>query len=67
MRAGRAIRAETRDRNLPPCHCGHSQLQHREYAPTWSIVEGELVETPHPNYRPGLFKCDHCSCEIDKS
>jgi hypothetical protein len=32
----------------------------------WDRTEDDFVETRHPKYRPALFKCDVCDCEVQK-
>lgn len=27
---------------------------------------GCTAEVRHPNYKPFLFRCDHCECEVQK-
>lgn len=54
-----------------PCPtCGHRE-GHREYPSTWKTNDDgtELIEVPHPKYKPLLFACtaDGCECEIQKS
>lgn len=46
--------------------CGHAHREHREYAPTFELVDGEIVEVEHEKYEAGLFAChvDGCDCEI---
>lgn len=53
-----------------PCPgCGHVTGGHRELASSWDLVEGQIVETPHPDHVPGQFHCtaDGCSCVIGSS
>jgi len=61
---GRALRDAARDERLGAilCTCGHSAFEHREWASTWVIVYGEIVELRHPNYRPAVFHCQLCDC-----
>ena len=44
------------------CECKHRIGDHREFRSTWAVVDGVPVEVRHPEYEPGLFKCDHCEC-----
>jgi hypothetical protein len=62
MTTGRAVREAQRLARERPCPCGHGLPDHRELQPTRAIVDGELVETPHPDYLPGRFHCVHCAC-----
>lgn len=58
------------ERSAAPCpSCGHPHSQHLEYPPSYELVDGEIRETEHPLYRPGLFACrvDGCDCTIDHS
>ena len=64
----RKIQAAERRENLPCDGCSHPSYLHREYQATWAFVDGELIETPHPRYRPTLFVCnqDGCGCEVQR-
>lgn len=68
MRAGRALRDqwETERNWKTPCPdgCGHSIMEHRNHRPTYTIVNSEIVETPHPDFHPTRFKCALCACVI---
>lgn len=45
------------------CECGHPSAQHHEGQPTFTVIDGEYVETRHPLYEPGRFLCDAiCTC-----
>lgn len=48
-----------------PTGCPHPMGAHREYQSTWERGDEGLVEVKHPRYRPLLFRCDLCECEID--
>lgn len=72
MRAGRQIRWEHQLKQAyeKPCSCGHVVGQHRELRPAEiALVDGEIVETPNPDYRPLHFHCtaDGCDCVLDRS
>jgi hypothetical protein len=67
-RAGRALRdGWALDRAAAQlCACGHPMGEHRELQPDRVIIDGEIVETPHPEYKPGLFFCgiEGCGCRV---
>lgn len=48
------------------CSCGHTMREHRELRATFInvLVNGEIVETPNPDYEPLAFHChrDGCDC-----
>jgi hypothetical protein len=54
-------------RSAAPCdECGHPHREHRELRPTFELRDGEIVEVPDPEYRPGEFHChaDGCDCVV---
>lgn len=70
MRAGRAIREQAALRNWRCPSCGHAHT-HAELKPTITLGRDAgdqitLVETPHPDYKPGVFHCsaDGCDCVV---
>jgi hypothetical protein len=61
-RAMRERVADERARRTPG-PCGHSIVEYREYQPSFTLEDGEIVTTPHPRYRPLLFICGVCGRE----
>lgn len=66
-KTGRAVREAAAIRNYRCEECGHSD-SHVELKPTLELVDGTIVETPHPDYEPLVFRCEHdgCDCTIDR-
>ncbi len=65
--SGRAVRAQAEIRNWRCSSCGH-QHAHRELQPTIELAYDDqhcvtMIETPHPDYRPGEFHCSAEGCD----
>ena len=66
-KTGRAIREAAAIRNWRCPDCGHAEA-HRELQPTYELGRDAddqitIIETPHPDYKPGEFHCSKEGCD----
>jgi hypothetical protein len=71
MRSGYMLRRDQQAaaRAEQPCEqCRHPNYLHRELPRvTYSLEDGQIVETPNPRYRALHFHCDKCKCVLVRS